>query len=112
MGRGLQRSVGGAQALLLHHHRVRRRGRRHRRHAGTDHHDDVLEGGGATVDQVGQHRPAGDRVQRLRQRRLHSGGLAGGKENRGGGHHGAKGAVCAAACQRMDGRSARRRVQS
>jgi len=72
----------------------------------------VLEGGGATVDQVGQHRPAGDRVQCFRQRRLHPGGVAGGQQNGGGGHHDPEVTVCAAVCQRMDGPSARRAGQS
>ncbi len=65
--------MGGAETIVLDEHLMRGGEIFQHGHAGAHHHGDAAEYLFAGGDQVAQHRAAGDRMGRLRQRRFHTG---------------------------------------
>ena len=80
----LPRRMRGAAPFVLGADRVRCGKCRQHVHAGPDDDGDVAEHRLAGGDQVGQHRPAGDGVRRLGQRRFHARAHPGGQDDGGG----------------------------
>jgi hypothetical protein len=77
----LRRGVGGAKAFTLNNANVWFRFFSHRVHVIADHDNDTFKYGLATGQQMAQHRPSGQPVQGLRQRRFHPGTEAGGQDD-------------------------------
>jgi len=67
----LQRGVRGAKPLLLDHRGMRGDSAGNRLHARPNDHGDGVEHAAATGEQMSDHRPAGQRMQAFRKRRLH-----------------------------------------
>ncbi len=77
----LQRGVSGAQTFLLHNTNVWFGFFSNRIHVGTQDNNDAIEYRLAACQQMAQHGPAGQAMQRLRQRRFHPGAQAGGQDD-------------------------------
>lgn len=77
----LQCRMGGAEPIMLNDADVRFGFFPNRIHLGAENDNDALKDRFAACQQVAQHGPAGQTVQRLRQGRLHSCAKAGGQND-------------------------------
>jgi hypothetical protein len=94
LSRRLQCGMGGAQPFVLHHHGVRGGGGGERRHVRPGHDHRPLEHSGAGCEQMVQHRPPAQGVERLGEGGPHPRSQAGGEQD-GGGFHAHRGSVAA-----------------